>query len=115
MKTTMTALLALVISMGLALASFFYQRIGPAQGFVGTECGDPTDRCYGPVLNGGFPLPFVVDRPTVSVSNLLFVEDEIRILSFLIDMLFYLILYVVTRQIVVRQLKASGRLSSTQS
>jgi hypothetical protein len=111
----MTALLALVISMGLALASFFYQRIGPAQGFVGTECGDPTDRCYGPVLNGGFPLPFVVDRPTVSVSNLLFVEDEIRILSFLIDMLFYLILYVVTRQIVVRQLKASGRLSSTQS
>ena len=114
MKTTMTALLALVISMGLALASFFYQRIGPAQGFVGTECGDPTDRCYGPVLNGGFPLPFVVDRPTVSVSNFLFVEDEIRIWAFLTDMLFYLVIFVLIRQLIARQLKRNGEPWSTQ-
>ena len=115
MKSMRTALLSLIMSLGLALGSFLYQRIGPAQGFVGTECGNPQNRCYRPVLNGGFPLPFVIDRPTVSVPNVLFFEDEIRVWAFLADMLFYLIFLVLTRHLIVRQLKRNGSPPSTQS
>ena len=114
MKWMRTALLGLAISIGLALASFSYQRIGPAQGFVGTECGNPQNRCYAPVLNGGFPIPFVIDRPTISVPGLLSTEDEIRTWAFLTDVVFYLIVFVVGRQLIVRQRKGSGRLSSVQ-
>jgi len=109
-----TVLLSLIISFGLALGSFLYQRIGPAKGFVGTECSNPQHRCYQPVLNGGFPLPFVIDRPTVSLPNVLYIEDEIRVWAFLTDMLFYWILLVVTRKLIMRQLKRIGSPPATQ-
>jgi hypothetical protein len=114
-KSIRTVSLGLIISLGIALGSFSYQRIGPAQGFVGTECGNPQHRCYQPVLNGGFPLPFVIDRPTVSFPNVLYFEDEIRVWAFLTDTLFYLILIVATRQLTLRQLKRKGSLPSPQS
>ena len=114
-KSVRTASLSLIISLSLALGSFLYQRIGPAQGFVGTECGNPQHRCYQPVLNGGFPLPFIIDRPTVSFPNVLYFEDEIRVWAFLTDALCYLILLVVPRQLIVRQLKRRGSHPSTQS
>jgi hypothetical protein len=108
-------LLILIISLSLASGSFLYQRIGPAEGFVGTECGDPQHRCYDPVLNGGFPLPFVIDRPTISFPNLLYFEDEIRVWAFLGDTLFYLILLELTRRFLLRRLKRGGSPPSTQS
>jgi hypothetical protein len=114
-KSLQTALLSLIISLGLALGSFLYQRIGPAQGFVGTECGNPQHRCYQPVLNGGFPIPFVIDSPTISFPNALYLEDDIRPWAFFIDTLFFLILLLVTRQLIVRQLKRKGRDPPTQS
>jgi len=114
-KSLRTVSLSLIISIGLALTSFSYQRIGPAQGFVGTECGNPQHRCYQPVLNGGFPIPFVVDSPTVSFPTVLYFEDEIRVWAFLADTLFYMILLVVARQLIVPQLKRKGSPPSTQS
>jgi hypothetical protein len=109
MKWLQMALPGLVISIGLALASFFYQRIGPAQGFAGTECGNPQNKCYAPVLNGGFPFPFVIDQPTISIPGHLFVEDEIRIWAFLIDVMFYLIVFWTARQLIGWQRKRNVR------
>jgi hypothetical protein len=72
------------------LSAFVYQRTGPAIGVYGTECGEPPNHlCYGPVLGAGFPLQYVVDRPTISIPQKLGLEDNVRGLSLAIDILVY--------------------------
>lgn len=69
---------------------FIYQRIGPAIGVYGTECGEPPNHlCYGPVLAAGFPLQYFVDIPTISVPGSLGDEDGFRGVSLLLDILMY--------------------------
>ena len=79
--------LSLLIGLGLALLSVHVQRNGPEQVVYSNLCGPATDQlCYKPVLNGGFPLPFLYDRAGVSREDqLAFVEDRFRAMPFLLD------------------------------
>lgn len=72
--------------------SFTFQRFGPEVGVYGNVCGPSEDQlCLRPKFNGGFPLGYVFDNPATSVRDQLtpFVEDDFRILPFLLDVLFY--------------------------
>lgn len=88
MKTFLISLLCAVL---LTFVSFLYQRVGPIQAFVGTECGSPDNKCFAPALNGGFPFPFVIDQPTLSVPHSLSLEDDFRLGAFLLDVSIYLL------------------------
>ena len=81
---------SLVIAFALTIYSSNIQRVGPAIRGFGNVCGPSgEERCYEPVLNAGFPLPYFFDNPSISArGNLSLLEDEFRILPFLID--FYL-------------------------
>jgi hypothetical protein len=92
MNRTKMFLISLLCAFLLTFVSFLYQRVGPIQAFVGTECGSPDNKCFAPALNGGFPFPYVIDQPTLSVPNSLFFEDDFRLGAFLLDMSIYLLL-----------------------
>jgi len=80
---------------------FIYQRIGPAIGVYGTECGEPpSHRCYGPVLGAGFPLQYFVDVPTISVPRSLGDEDGFRGVSLLLDVFVYSATIIVGQRLV---------------
>jgi hypothetical protein len=83
--------LSLLVGLGLALLSVNVQRKGPEQVVYSNLCGPATDQlCYKPVLNGGFPLPFLYDRAGVSREDqLAFVEDRFRAMPFLLDVCIY--------------------------
>ena len=78
---------SLVIAFALTIYSSNIQRVGPAIRGFGNVCGPSGDeRCYEPVLNAGFPLPYFFDNPSISArGNLSLLEDEFRILPFLVD------------------------------
>ena len=83
--------LSLLIGLALALLSVQVQRKGPEQVVYSNLCGPAMDQlCYKPVLNGGFPLPFLFDRAGVSREDqLAFVEDRFRAMPFLLDVALY--------------------------
>jgi hypothetical protein len=87
----------ILVASALAGCSYLvYQRIGPAIGVYGTECGEPPDHlCYGPVLAAGFPLQYFADVPTISVPGSLGHEDEFRGASLLLDILLYCAIIIV--------------------
>jgi len=110
--------LALVACMLAGLSYFIYQRIGPAIGVYGTECGvPPNHRCYGPVLAAGFPLQYIVDIPTISVPGSLGWEDGFRGISLLLDVLIYAAVIIAGRRLVhllrIRQRDRRNRRSSS--
>jgi hypothetical protein len=85
--------IALVLGIGLASASFSFQRTGPSIGIYGTECKDqPHGHCYGPLLGAGFPLQYVLDVPGVSVVGQLGYEDGFFLYSYFLDAAFFAIL-----------------------
>jgi len=100
-----TVLFSLALSIAITLASVLFQRIGPIQGFVGTECGDPQNKCYSPVLNGGFPIPFIIDEPTISIPGSLNLDDDIVVWPFLIDVGFYWIIFLVIKYVIIMRLQ----------
>ena len=84
------ALTGLAFGVALALGSVGLQRSGPEEVVVGNVCGVAgNEPCYQSVRNGGFPLGFVFDRPTVSVPYRLGAEDDLRLLPFLADVAFF--------------------------
>ena len=85
---TLLALAAMALV--LAAASAAYQRVGPRRMVTGEAwCSTPAP-CAVPVLGAGFPLPFLVDNPQVSVPNAIgLVEDDFRPGAFLLDALFF--------------------------
>jgi len=78
---------SLVIAFALTIYSSNLQRVGPAIRGFGNVCGPSgEERCYEPVLNAGFPLPYFFDNPSISArGNLALLEDDFRILPFLVD------------------------------
>jgi hypothetical protein len=76
-------------AIALTLLSSNKQQVGPELGIFGNSCGPGENEvCYEPILNGGFPVPYLFDNPGISVrGSLHFFEDEIRVLPFLIDVL----------------------------
>jgi hypothetical protein len=82
------------LSIALASLSFIVQRYGPETGICGNVCGpNQNEWCVCPLLNAGFPLGYVFDIPATSVRNQLvpFIEDEFRLVPFIIDVLFYVV------------------------
>lgn len=91
MRRIATLLLVLVLAVLLSLGSLAVQRHGPEQVAYGNLCGARGDSpCLRPVLKGGFPVAYLVDRPGVSVEDQLFLfEDELLPAALLIDVTFY--------------------------
>jgi hypothetical protein len=82
--------IALVLGIGLASASYYYQRTGPSIGIYGTECAEPPHGyCYGPLLGAGFPLQFVLDVPGVSIIGRLGYEDDFLLPFYFLDAAFF--------------------------
>ena len=78
---------SLLVACAMAICSAAVQSFGPEQGVFGNLCGPQNDQdCVGPLLNGGFPWPYLFDFPWTSVVNQLgFGEDRFEAVPFLLD------------------------------
>lgn len=86
------------LALGLATASVAYQRVGPTRPVEGEGFCPGPGSCPIPVLAGGFPLPYLLDNPQISVPNALSpIEDDFRPVAFGIDAAFYLGVALVAR------------------
>jgi hypothetical protein len=90
-KAVVRICLALGLAVTLALLSSLIQRFGPEELPYGNLCGRAANElCMEPVLNGGFPLPFLFDSPGVSVERqLAFGEDDLRTPPFVLNVVVY--------------------------
>lgn len=93
-----TLLALAAAALALTCASAAYQRVGPRRMVTGEAwCSTPAP-CAVPVLGAGFPFPFLVDNPQVSVPNAIgVVEDDFRPGAFLLDALFFFVLAFLAR------------------
>jgi hypothetical protein len=91
LKSIGRVVLALSVGLTLALLSSLIQRFGPEELPYGNLCsGTGNELCMEPVLNGGFPIPFLFDAPGVSRERqLALVEDDLRKLPFVLDVAIY--------------------------
>jgi hypothetical protein len=96
----------LALALLLALGSCQVQRHGPDHGIycaLGKSADGYDIFCPKPKLNGGWPAPYLFDRPGISVEGALFaVEDDFRWEPFLADVGFYLALLLVGRALLRR-------------
>jgi len=84
------ALTCLAVAAALAAGSVVLQRHGPELEAVGYDCGATGDQpCMRPLLNGGWPLGFVYDRPGAPGEGRLGITDEIRLGPYLGNLIFY--------------------------
>lgn len=85
------SILLLAVATGITLTTFFYQRYGPFMGVHGNMCGpaEGGQLCIAPVLQAGWPLPYLFDSPTISVPEKLFLEDDLHVGFFALDICFF--------------------------
>jgi hypothetical protein len=107
---TFAALLA--VSVALTCASAAYQRVGPRRMVSGEGfCSTPAP-CAIPALGAGFPLPYLVDNPQISVPDAIgLFEDDLRAGAFLVDAAFYFLL----AALVFSRVQGSKQISLTPS
>jgi hypothetical protein len=107
---TLAALMAIAVA--LTCASAAYQRVGPRRMVEGEGfCGTPAP-CAIPALGAGFPLPYLVDDPQVSVPNAIgLFEDDFRAGAFLVDVLAWFALVM----LLSAGIRASKKISLTRS
>ncbi|WP_420127411.1 hypothetical protein [Longimicrobium sp.] len=80
----------LAAALALTCLSAAYQRTGPRRVVSGEGFCDTPAPCTVPALAAGFPLPFVIDNPQISVPNAIGIgEDDFRADAFAIDVLIY--------------------------
>jgi hypothetical protein len=98
-----TLLLVLLPAIGLTLATLVYQQYGPIMGEHGNACGpvDSGQLCIAPVLQAGWPLPYLFDNPTISVPDKLFIEDKVNAGFLAVDVLFFACIIVAMRRVMV--------------
>jgi hypothetical protein len=83
-------LLLLVLAIGLTSLTGFYQHQNVMRRDVVDRCPN-AQPCAIAVLGAGFPLPFLVDNPGISVEGKLALgEDDFRAGAFAGDVLIYL-------------------------
>lgn len=92
---------ALVVAIAAAGLSANIQRLGPDHGIycdIGKINGIDV-YCPKPKLNGGWPAPFLFDKPGISVEGkLAIIEDDFRVWPFIANVGFYLVsLMLITR------------------
>ena len=102
----------LLTAVALTCASSAYQRVGARRMVEGEAwCGTGAP-CQIRALGAGFPLPYLIDDPQVSVPNAIGIgEDDFRPRAFFVDMLFWLVLAV----LVFTGLQKSQQISLTRS
>jgi hypothetical protein len=78
-----------LVAIVITIFSSNIQRVGPEMGVWGNVCGESgNELCYEPVLNGGFPFPYLIDNLGVSVPGALhYAEDEFRLIPFMLDVI----------------------------
>lgn len=77
----------------MTLASVRHQRVGPTRLVEGEGICPGGGPCRITVLGGGFPAPYLVDRPAASARDRLgFLEDELRWRALAADLAFWLAL-----------------------
>jgi hypothetical protein len=80
----------LALAVGLAAASVVVQRVGPLRLVEGEGFCPGAEPCRVPVLGAGFPVPYLIDDPQVSVpGRVALVEDGFRAGAFLLNVAFY--------------------------
>ncbi len=85
-----TFLALFVLALALTGASAMIQRVGPLKLVEGEGFCPGREPCYIPALGAGFPLPYMVDNPQVSVPYAVHLfEDDFRPGGFVLDMLTY--------------------------
>lgn len=95
MKNTLSTLirivLVLIAAITLALLSVRIERIGPDLVQYSNLCEPANmDLCYKPALKGGFPVPYLVDAPGISVQRqLAFFEDNLHPWALTADIALY--------------------------
>jgi hypothetical protein len=84
----------LFVAILIAAGSVTYQQDGPFMGVHGNMCGpaEGGQLCIAPVLQGGWPVPFLFDSPTLSVPDTLFIEDDMNWGFFCVDVVFYIVI-----------------------
>jgi hypothetical protein len=83
----------LLIGLGMTYASAGVERAGPERRVEGEGFCPGAEPCTVPVVGGGFPVPYLIDDPQVSVPNALgFAEDDIRWGAFALDVAFWIAL-----------------------
>ncbi len=101
-----TVLALAAVAVALTVASVRYQRVGPMRLVEGEGwCSTPAP-CAVPVLGAGFPLPYLIDNPQVSVPNAVgLFEDDVRPGAFILDALFFFALGLLIIRI-IREIRA---------
>jgi hypothetical protein len=85
-------LIVLLLGIICTFVTITYQKKGPFMGVYGNLCGpdDTGELCIRPILQGGWPLPYLLDFPGVSVpGRLSFLEDDFYFGFFMIDFFFF--------------------------
>ena len=79
------------IAIALASLSVIYERPSGDRSVVGNVCGPlANEACIERRLAAGFPLAYLYDRPSISVPGAIhLVEDELRFLPFVLNVLIY--------------------------
>jgi hypothetical protein len=77
-----------VLPLVLTLSSVFYIRYVPT--VVGNLCGpNGNEFCYEPLPRAGFPFSYWIDVGGISVEGELGIDDDISVLAFGGDLLFF--------------------------
>jgi hypothetical protein len=99
----------LVVAIALTCASAVVQRTGPRRMVEGEGwCSTPAP-CEIRALGAGFPLPYLVDNPQVSVPNAIGIgEDDFRAWAFAADVLVYLAITLLALRMIRARLKPTG-------
>jgi hypothetical protein len=85
-------LIIFILAIICSLVTFAVQNKGPFMGVYGNLCGpgDSGELCIRPILQAGWPLPYLLDFPGVSVpGRLAFLEDDFYFGFFMVDIFFF--------------------------
>jgi len=99
MKGILLHISLILLSIIITIATTLYQRPSSEIVQFGTECTvERWMHCYSPRVSAGFPFAFGFDTPGISIQHSVtpLIEDEFRIVPFLVDIWFYYIFLLLT-------------------
>jgi len=103
MKTLLLYITMLFLSFVFTVGTVFYQRPSSEVVMYGNLCNiEQWMHCYQPREAAGFPFPYGFDSPGVTVEHVVWpgMEDEFRLLPFIINIWFYFLMLTVSFRLV---------------
>jgi len=85
-------LIILLLALVFTIVTIIYKKNGPFMGVYGNLCGpgNTGELCIKPILQAGWPLPYLLDYPGVSVrGRLSILEDDFYFGFFTLDVFFF--------------------------